>query len=147
MEMQQMMEMLLKEIRAGQEQTEANRKKENDEMDARRKKDKEDFMAKLDANRRTDKEEMEAKRKPDKEESKINQAKLLATMEADQEEWRVGQEKLEQRIKAWREEIRAVLFETSITRKETMACQEMEARLEEEKPTTLDRKAEAAEER
>jgi hypothetical protein len=28
MEMQQMMEMLLKEIRAGQEQTEANRKKE-----------------------------------------------------------------------------------------------------------------------
>lgn len=33
---------------------------------------------------------------------------------------------------------------TSITRKETMACQEMEARLEEEEPTSVDMKPEAA---
>jgi hypothetical protein len=38
-----MMEMLLKEIRAGQEQTETNRKKENDEMEARRRKDMEEM--------------------------------------------------------------------------------------------------------
>jgi hypothetical protein len=36
--------------------------------------------------------------------------------------------------------------ETSITRKETIACQEMEARLDEEKPTSVNRKPEAAEE-
>jgi hypothetical protein len=35
---------------------------------------------------------------------------------------------------------------TTITRKETLACQEMETRQEEEKPTSLDRKPEAAEE-
>jgi hypothetical protein len=37
--------------------------------------------------------------------------------------------------------------ETSNTRKETMACQEMEERLEEEKPTSVDRKPEVAQER
>jgi hypothetical protein len=33
---------------------------------------------------------------------------------------------------------------TSITRKETMACQEMEERLEDEEPTSVDRKSEVA---
>jgi hypothetical protein len=36
---------------------------------------------------------------------------------------------------------------TSITRKETMACQEMEARPEEEEPTSVDRKPEVAQQR
>jgi hypothetical protein len=36
---------------------------------------------------------------------------------------------------------------TSITRKETMACQEMEERLEEEEPTSVDRKPEVAQQR
>jgi hypothetical protein len=37
--------------------------------------------------------------------------------------------------------------ETSNTRKETMACQEMEERLEEEDPTSVDRKPEVAQQR
>jgi hypothetical protein len=37
--------------------------------------------------------------------------------------------------------------ETSNTRKETMACQEMEERLEEEEPTSVDRKPEVAHQR
>jgi hypothetical protein len=36
---------------------------------------------------------------------------------------------------------------TSITRKETMACQEMEARMEEKEPTSVDRKPEVAQQR
>jgi hypothetical protein len=47
-------------------------------------------------------------------------------------------------MKAWREEIRSVLLERTNTRKETIACQEMEAHLEEEEPTSVDRKPEVA---
>jgi hypothetical protein len=58
MEMQQVMEMLLKEIKAGQEQMvtklDANRKKNQErrkeEMEATRKKDEDDFLAKLEFN-------------------------------------------------------------------------------------------------
>jgi hypothetical protein len=90
MELQQMIELLLKEIRAI-----------HAKVDADRKKDQEDFLARWDANR-----------------------------------------------KAWREDIRSMRFETSIARKETMACQETEARPEEEKmPTLVDRKPEAAKQR
>jgi hypothetical protein len=60
MESQQMMELLLKEIRAGQEENRIN-------------------QAKMDADRKTDKEEL-----------KTNHAKLLATMEADQEGMKVA---------------------------------------------------------
>jgi hypothetical protein len=73
MEMQQMMEMLLKEIKAGQEQME--------KMEANRKADKEDFMAKLDADRRAVKEENKADRRDLKELMKMmtaNQAKTDA---------------------------------------------------------------------
>jgi hypothetical protein len=45
-------------------------------------------------------------------------------------------------MKAWREEIRSMRFETTNTRKEAIACQEMEARLEEE-PVSVDIKPEA----
>jgi hypothetical protein len=55
MESQQMMELLLKEIRVGQEQMVANmdvdRKTDKEEVEANGKTDKEDFMAILDAKR------------------------------------------------------------------------------------------------
>jgi hypothetical protein len=38
-------------------------------------------------------------------------------------------------------------FQTTKTRKETMACQEMKARLEEKEPTSVDRKPEVAQQR
>jgi hypothetical protein len=48
-------------------------------------------------------------------------------------------------MKAWREEISLMQFETTNTRKETMACQEVEARLEEEEPTSVDMKSDVTE--
>jgi hypothetical protein len=53
----------------------------------------------------------------------------------------------QEEIEAWREETRSMQFETTNTRTETMACQEMEARPEEKKPTSVDMKPEVAEER
>jgi hypothetical protein len=47
-------------------------------------------------------------------------------------------------IEAWREEIHSMQFEMTNTRTETMACQEMEVRQEEEEPTLVDMKPEAA---
>jgi hypothetical protein len=47
--------------------------------------------------------------------------------------------------KARREDIRSMWFETTNTRKETTACQEMEAHLEDQEPTLVDMKSEAAE--
>jgi hypothetical protein len=97
MDTQQIMELLLKEIRAGQEQMEANRKK-----------DKEDLMAKLDA----------------------YQAKTDAVLLA---------------MQVMETSHREMVAEATPKRNmETMACQEMEERLEEEEPTSLDRKPEVA---
>jgi hypothetical protein len=48
-------------------------------------------------------------------------------------------------MKAWGEEICWMQFETTNTRKETMACQEMEAHQEEDEPSSVDRKPEVAE--
>jgi hypothetical protein len=66
-----------------------------------------------------------------------NQEKAAADRKADKEE-------METDMKAWREEIRLVLFETTNTRKETTACQEMEACLEEEEQTSVEMKPEVA---
>jgi hypothetical protein len=80
---QQMMELLLKEIRAGQEEmrtnqakTEAERKADQAKIEAGHK----EFLAKLDADRKTSHKE------------------LLAIMEADRKERRVGQEILREKI-------------------------------------------------
>jgi hypothetical protein len=107
MEMQQLMEFLLKELRA----------------------DKEDFLAKMDANQA----KAEADRKADKEVIRTSQeeAETLARLDAE--------------TKARREEM-AVMRNKWVNdnRDETLACQEMEARQEEKKPTSPDRKPEAA---
>jgi hypothetical protein len=82
-------------------------------------------------------EEMKADRKTDKED-------LMARMDADMKAWR---EKADADMKAWGDEICWMQVETTNTRKETMACQEMEARQEEEEPSSVDRKPEVAEQR
>jgi hypothetical protein len=111
----------MKEIRAGQEETKTNQA---------------ELLAKIEADRKADQEKAEADRRDLKEMMKMmhaNQAKtetrhkyFLARMDAD---W-----------KAWREIMNA-------NYDETMACQEIEARQEEKKPTSSDRKPEAAEQR
>jgi hypothetical protein len=69
MEMQQMMEMLLKEIKAGQEQMMTK-------LDSKGKTDKEEMMAKLDANQ----EKMEADRKADQERMEADRRDLTEMM-------------------------------------------------------------------
>jgi hypothetical protein len=73
MEMQQMMEMMLKEIKAGreenrinQEKAEADRKADQEKAEADRKTDKEDLMAKLDADRKAAQEDLMAKLEADR---------------------------------------------------------------------------------
>jgi hypothetical protein len=86
----------------------------------------------------TDKEEMKADRKTDKED-------FMARLDANMKAW---QEKADTDMKAWEEEIHSMRFETTNTRSETMACQEMEAHPEEEKePTSVYRKPEVAQQR
>jgi t-SNARE complex subunit (syntaxin) len=95
------------------------------EMEAKRKKD----MQEMEANRKADKDFM-AKLNAYQAKMEASHKKLLSIMEADrQAERREPEEKM-----------------TSITRKQMMACPEKtEARLEEEEPTSLDRKPETAE--
>jgi hypothetical protein len=78
---------------------------------------------------------MDADRKADQEKA-----------EADREERRVGQEKLLKEMKAWREEMAAMRNKwVNDNHNETMACQEIEARPEEEKePTPVNTKPEVA---
>ncbi|XP_033609725.1 uncharacterized protein LOC117282787 [Cryptotermes secundus] len=103
MEMQQMMEMLVR--------MDADRKTDKDdmlkEMKADRRKDREDFLAKLDADRKTDKEEMKADRRKDRED-------FLAKLDVNQKQTEVMltkldayQEKAEADRKADKEEIKA----------------------------------------
>jgi hypothetical protein len=139
METQQMMEFLLK-------------------MDADREPDKEDLVAKLDVNQ----EKADADRKTGHKE-------LLAKMEADRkidkEERKADRVQMQEMMKmmqAYQAKTDAVLPATQVTEtshKETaaviepeneverMACQGMEARPEEEKPTSAERKPEAAKQR
>jgi hypothetical protein len=121
-EMQRMMELLLKEIRTNQAKMDANQER----MEANRKKNQEDFMAKLDAYRRTDKED------------------FMARMDANMKAWR---EKTDADMEAWQKEICSMRFETTNTRNETLACQEMEAHQEEEEPSSVDMKPEVVEQR
>jgi hypothetical protein len=78
---------------------------------------------------------MDADRKADQEKA-----------EADRVEGRVGQEKLLKEMKAWREEMAAMRNKwVNNNHNETMACQEIEARPEEEKePTPVNTKPEVA---
>jgi hypothetical protein len=76
---------------------------------------------------------------------------LLAIREAksDQAKADARQEQMMADWKAWREEMRASRKETATeiepkTEVKTSACQEIETRQEERKPTSLDRKPEAA---
>jgi hypothetical protein len=82
-------------------------------MEADRKTDKEEMLAKMDANMKVYQEKMEANRKKGKDDFlaklNVNQDKLLATMEADQEERRVGQEKLREKIETEKEEMKAAM--------------------------------------
>jgi hypothetical protein len=121
MEMRQMMEMLLKEIKAGQEQMvtkmDANQAKVEAKMDAN--------QAKADADRVQLQETMKI--------MLVNQAKaeirhkdFLARMDA--------------RWNAWREIM-------NDNHDKTLAYQEVEARPQEKEPTSVDTKPEAAEER
>jgi hypothetical protein len=96
-----------------------------------------ELLKKMEANRKTDKEEMEAKRRADKED-------FMARMDANMKAW---QEKADADTKAWGEEIRSMRFETTNTRTETMACQEVEARQEEKEPSSVDMKPEVGEQR
>ncbi|PNF26045.1 hypothetical protein B7P43_G06353 [Cryptotermes secundus] len=70
-------------------------------------------------------------------------------MELLLKEIRAGQEKADTRheanTKAWREEVATMRDEkTNANHNETLACQEMEARQDERKPASLDRKPGAA---
>jgi hypothetical protein len=135
MDLQQMMELLLKEIRTNQEKAESDRKADKEEiktghkellakMEADRKAAQEDLMAKLDADRAQTQEFMKT--------LQAYQAKTGAVLLAIQETETSHKET-------------AAVIETE-NEVETMACQGMEARPEEEKPTSADRKPEAAEE-
>jgi hypothetical protein len=138
--MQRIIEMLAK-LDANQEKAEADRKTEKEEMEAKKKKDKEDLMKKLDAYQ----EKAAADRKADKEE-----------MKADIKAWR---EKIATETEVIKARTRAIRENMGTSHKEmvaviepgrnmeTIACQEMEAYPEEEKPASVDMKPEAAEQR
>jgi hypothetical protein len=146
MEMQQMMELLLKEIITKQEKAEANQKK-------------------AEADRKADKEEMKADRKADQEKAeadrKAAQDDLMAKLDANQAKAdadRVQMQEFMKTLQAYQAKTDAVLPAIQLTQTsrkettavikpnevETMACQGMEARQIEEKPASLDKKPEAA---
>ncbi|PNF20603.1 hypothetical protein B7P43_G04260 [Cryptotermes secundus] len=126
--MEQLFEML-KQMKADgeadKEEMETNRKKEKEKMEANRKKDKEDLMAKLD----TYQAKMESGHKM-----------LRAGLDADRQAERRERREIMKMVGTSHKEMAA---ETKPEEEETMACQEMEARLEE--PTSVDMKPEAVE--
>jgi hypothetical protein len=162
-EMQQMMECLLKEIRASQKdflsKMEANRKKENDEMEA----DHKELLARLEddrqAKRRFMKEMMQMMDTSYKEiMAEIKPGRNMETIACQEMEAHPEEEKpasVDMKSEAAEREVPvqdATVMPvrepeeetTSITRKETMACQETEARLEEREPTSVETKPEVA---
>jgi hypothetical protein len=76
--------------------------------------------------------------------AKANRKKDMEEIMADSKAWR---EKMAAEREAWREAIRSMGFETTNTGKETMACQERQARLEEEEQTSAETKPEVAQQR
>jgi hypothetical protein len=147
MDPQQMMELLLKEIRTNQAKMDAKQAK----AEADRKTDKEEIttghkelLAKMEADRniRVDKEERKADQVQIQQMMKMLQAYqaktddiLPATQETDARQVTGSSHK----------ETTAVI-EPETTEVQTIACQGKEARPEVEKPTSADRKPEAAEE-
>jgi hypothetical protein len=124
MESQQMMELLLKEIRAGQEENRINQEK----MDADRRTDK-DFLAKMDANQA----KADADRALMQEMMKMLQA-YQAKTDAVRPAMRVTETSRIETAAAFKPE----------TEVKTMACEEMEAHQREEEPTSAERKREVA---
>jgi hypothetical protein len=115
MEMQQMMELLRKELRS---EREAAEKRADDRWKAWREK----MAAMLE--------------------------ELVAETEATRAETRAIQARMEAMRRRMDAKYKEKFAETKPERdSKTLACQEMEARLEEEQPTSLDRKPEAAEQR
>ncbi|PNF33532.1 hypothetical protein B7P43_G17584, partial [Cryptotermes secundus] len=110
-DLQRIMEMLI-EIKA-------DRKVDKEEMETNRKKDKEDFLAKLDADRKVDKEETEANRKKDKEDflakleadRKTDKEEMLARMDANmkthQEDFLTKLDAYQEKATADKEELKA----------------------------------------
>jgi hypothetical protein len=139
MEMQQMMEMLLKEIKAGQEQMvtklDANMKSYQEKTEANLKKNQEDFMAKLDADRKAAQAKADANR--------VQMQELMKMMDAYQAKTDAVLLAMQVMDTSHKETATVIEPETEV---KMMACQEMEAHQEEEEPTSADRKPEAAEE-
>jgi hypothetical protein len=78
MDPQQMMELLLKEIRTNQEKAEADRTADQEKAEADKKTDKEDLMAKLDADRKAAQEDLMAKLDADRAQMEEFMKKLQA---------------------------------------------------------------------
>jgi hypothetical protein len=124
-----------------------------------------EFLLKMEANRKKDQDKLLATMEADREERRVCQEKLREKIATDKEEMKAAmrsmrseldeaiQQRIEQ-IKARTEAMQRKIgsshmeivsaFKPKIE-KVTMACQEMETR-QEEKPTSLDRKPEAAQE-
>jgi hypothetical protein len=148
MESQQMLEFLLKmeaDRKAERKADKEEKKKEKDEMEAKRKEDKEEMMAKLDADRKTGHKELLAKMEAAQEKADADRAQMQEMMKT----LRAYQVKTKTVSPAMREEMctshmeKVSAFKPEIE-EETMACQEMEARLEGKGPTSVNRKPEAA---
>jgi hypothetical protein len=123
-----MLELLLKEIRAGREEIRIHQAK----MEANRKTDNENFLAKMDANR--------AKADADR----VQTQEFMKTLQAYQAKTKAVLPAIQVTETSRKEPAAAFERETEV---KMMACQEMEARPEEEKPTSADRKPEAAKQR
>jgi hypothetical protein len=129
MDPQQMMELLLKEIRTNQEKAETDRKTDKEERKADRKAAQEDLMAKVDAN--------QAKADADR----VQMQQLMRTLQAYQAKTDTFLPTMQEMETSHKETAAVIEPENEVN---TMACQGMEARQEEEKPPSLDTKPEAA---
>jgi hypothetical protein len=137
MEMQQMMEFLLNELRA-------IRQADKKEMEANRKTDKEDFLAILDADRKKDKEDFMAKLDFYQAKTEAGHKELLSRLEDDRQA--EPRERKEMMMKMMDTSHKEMVAENKPERDmETMACRETtEARLEEKEPTSVEAKPEVA---
>jgi hypothetical protein len=141
-DMQQIIKMLEKLV-AKQEKAAANRKADKEEMEADMKAWQEEMAAERRAiQARTEDTQAEMEEMACRETTKAHSEEKNPTS-ADMKPEMTQDEKVPA-------EVATVMLvveteeETSNTRKETMACQEMEERLEEEEPTSVDRKPEVA---
>jgi hypothetical protein len=96
-------------------------------------------------------ERMDASMRANQEKMDANQAKMDINLKEMRKEIKSGQEEMRREIKSGQAEMRAIInawsSDLKINREETMACQEnMETRLEEEKPASMDMTPEVAHE-